>query len=77
MSEITDGTGNGNHFGSYDYIDLAGLWDVSEDVAIRVGVNNVLDKDPPIATRGSSGNTIAEAYDALGRYWFTGFSVKF
>jgi outer membrane receptor protein involved in Fe transport len=76
MSEITDGTGDGNHFGSYDYIDLAGLWDVSEDVALRVGVNNVFDDDPPITTC-CSGNTSAEAYDALGRYWFTGFSVKF
>ncbi len=77
MSEATDGTGDGNHLGSYDYIDLGGLWDVSEGVAIRVGVNNVLDKDPPVASGFSSGNTRAEAYDALGRYWFTGISVSF
>jgi outer membrane receptor protein involved in Fe transport len=76
MSDVTDGTGDGNHLGSYDYIDLGGLWDVSEGVAIRVGVNNVFDDDPPITTC-CSGNTSAEAYDALGRYWFTGFSVSF
>ena len=77
MSKVMDGTGDGNHLPSYDYIDLGALWDVSEGVSIRVGINNVLDKDPPIASGFNSGNTQAEAYDALGRYWFTGVSISF
>ncbi len=55
---------------------IPGIWDVSEGIVIRIGVNNVLDEDPPLVVFGS-GNTLPEAYDALGRYWFTGFSVRF
>jgi outer membrane receptor protein involved in Fe transport len=44
--------------------------------AVCFGVNNVLDDDPPLTTC-CSGNTLPETYDALGRYWFTGVSIKF
>jgi outer membrane receptor protein involved in Fe transport len=76
ISESEDLSGFGNDFASFDYIDLAGFWEISEGVIVRAGINNLLDKDPPITSFGS-GNTIPEAYDALGRYWFTGVSVRF
>lgn len=71
-----DGSGFGNDIDSYNYIDLAGVWDVSEGITVRVGISNIMDEDPPLTVSGS-GNTIPSAYDALGRYWFTGFSVNF
>lgn len=77
MSDVKDESGFGNDLPSFNYVDLAGIWDVSEGIVIRLGVNNVLDKDPPLVPFVVGGNTLPEAYDALGRYWFTGFSVRF
>ncbi len=71
-----DGSGRDNHFQSINYLDLSGIWAVSGDIDVRLGVNNVLDKDPPITDQGGA-NTFRGVYDALGRYWFAGASVKF
>ena len=60
---------------SQSYIDIAGLWDVTDSIRLRLGVNNVMDEDPPLAPFGS-GNTIPEIYDALGRYWFAGMTFR-
>jgi len=75
MSELKDGSGFENHLQSMSYLDLSGVWAISDRISVRIGVNNILDEDPPIASFGS-GNTLPEAYDALGRYFFTGFSLK-
>jgi outer membrane receptor protein involved in Fe transport len=75
MSEVDDASGDGFHLPSMSYIDVAGTWDVTEVVSVRLGMNNVFDEDPPLAPQGS-GNTLPDAYDALGRYWFAGFSVR-
>lgn len=66
------------------YLDLRAsyAWD---KITVRVGVNNVLDKDPPtIDTANTGGNTIyAESntypslYDTLGRYLFVNVTVDF
>lgn len=74
-SDIDDASGFEFDLPSQSYIDVSGIWDVTENVTLRVGVNNVFDEDPPLAPVGS-GNTLPEAYDALGRYWFTGISVS-
>ena len=58
------------------YIDLAAIWDVSERLQVRAGINNLFDQAPPIAGNGAgpsingNGNTFPGMYDALGRYWF-------
>ncbi|HZF17970.1 MAG TPA: TonB-dependent receptor [Steroidobacteraceae bacterium] len=65
---------------SQSYFDLAGSFTVMEKVDVRLGVNNILDRDPPLtATVGTTGNgnTFPQTYDALGRYIFGGVSVKF
>ena len=51
---------------------------------VRAGVNNVLDKDPPI-TSGTladpsifgNGNTFPQVYDSLGRLFFLNVTAKF
>ena len=48
-----------------------------------VGVNNVLDKDPPILPSTSlpapffNGNTYPQVYDTLGRYIFMNLKADF
>ena len=61
---------------SISYIDLSAIWDVTERVQMRAGINNLFDVAPPIAGNGAgpsisgNGNTFPGMYDALGRYWF-------
>ena len=52
-------------------------------MTFRVGVNNVLDNDPPIVTTfGTTGvnveaNTVAGVFDAGGRFLFAGVNLAF
>ena len=82
ISKLEDGNGNVD-LKATSYIDLAALWDVTESVQIRAGVNNLFDKAPPIAGNGAgpsingNGNTFPGMYDALGRYWFIAGGLTF
>ncbi len=65
---------------SRHYIDLAASYNVSEAWNVRVGMNNILDKDPPSTTETagfSNGNTYPQTYDAVGRYLFVGTTIDF
>lgn len=66
---------------SQNYIDLAGSWAATEWLDVRLGVNNLFDKEPPFVPQGvtarENGNTYPGAYDALGQYWFVAASVEF
>ena len=66
--------------GSYSYLDLVGTWQVKSGVQFRAGINNALDKAPPVVTSeitsGGAANTY-ETYDSMGRQWFAAFSAKF
>ena len=65
------------------YLDLALSFRVGDHYNFRLGVNNILDRDPP--TTGSqscpagpcNGNVWAQVYDALGRYVFAGVTLDF
>ena len=56
-----------------------------DKVTIRAGVNNVLDKDPPMIDTINSGgnqiyaesNTFPSVYDTAGRYLFLNLTVDF
>ena len=71
------------HLSSYSYIDLTGAMHVGDYTTVRLGVNNLFDKDPPVI--GSSdlpsvsgnGNTFPQIYDSLGRYIFGEVTVQF
>ncbi|GAA0638056.1 TonB-dependent receptor plug domain-containing protein [Brevundimonas lenta] len=63
-----------------NYIDLAAVWQVRDNVTVRAGVNNVFDIDPPLSySVGTTGNnnTYPQLYDALGRYFFFGVTANF
>jgi outer membrane receptor for ferrienterochelin and colicin len=65
---------------SGSYLDLSGSWDISKNVQIHGGINNVFDKDPPIInTEIASGGSpnYPEAYDGLGRQLFIGITAKY
>jgi outer membrane receptor protein involved in Fe transport len=57
-------------FSAQNYFDLAGSYQVNKNVTVRMAINNLFDKDPPIGSVGApfgNGNTYPGVYDALGR----------
>ncbi len=76
--------------GSYDtfdrrmpgmnYLDLSASWQVVKSIQLRAGVNNVLDKDPPIVSSNVAASGAANSfptYDQLGRQLYVAFTAKF
>ena len=69
--------------GQRDYLDLYASWAVTNRTVLRIGVNNVFDKDPPIVSSSvagapfGNGNTYPQVYDALGRRIFLSATVNF
>jgi outer membrane receptor protein involved in Fe transport len=74
-----NGTGGAN-WDAHDWIDLAGTWQMTDSVQLRLGVNNVFDEDPPMSSDvgngPGNGNVFPGYYDALGRYIFMGLSLE-
>jgi outer membrane receptor for ferrienterochelin and colicin len=59
---------------NYSYVDLTAVWAISRHVQLRLGCNNLFDKDPPfipleVSGRGGGLNTFP-TYDLLGRNLF-------
>ncbi len=69
--------------GSRSYIDFSASVTVMEKYTLRLGANNLLDKDPPLngsstcPTGPCNGNTWPQAYDALGRQVFLTIGAEF
>jgi iron complex outermembrane recepter protein len=65
---------------AYNYLDLQATWNVNEQLQIRAGANNLLDKDPPLVNTdivaGGAANTYS-TYDLFGRQLFLGFTARF
>lgn len=64
---------------SFSFFDLSGSYSFDK-VTLRLGVNNVLDKNAPVingdVNLNQNGNTYPQRYDALGRTVFFGVSVE-
>lgn len=67
--------------GSQSYFDLSASARITDMFKLRVGVNNLFDKIPPIvgnaAAPSGNGNTYPQVYDAMGRRIFAGVSMNF
>ncbi|SMF66865.1 TonB-dependent receptor domain-containing protein [Allosphingosinicella indica] len=81
---------NINGIKAQSYFDLTSTFRIGENYSFRLGVNNILDRSPPvIGSNGASGvinacpgvtcsgNTFPQVYDALGRYIFAGVTLDF
>jgi outer membrane cobalamin receptor len=66
----------GTWLSARSYIDLGASYLIASKVTMRVGVNNLFDKDPPLVDLDylpavfGNGNTFPQVYDTLGRYIF-------
>ena len=65
---ITNGIAD---IGNESYFDLGATYHFNDDLQATLGINNILDTEPPMApSQSSSGFT--GTYDPLGRYLFLG-----
>lgn len=69
---------------SYSYFDLTAAVKLGEKMTLRLGVNNIFDKNPPIiggstlpGPPAGNGNTFPQVYDSLGRFIFGELIAQF
>ena len=74
---------------SYSLLDTSGTWGINDTLQLRVGVDNLLNKNPPILNRNPatamSGGTLdpnagggaGGNYDVLGRRYYVGVRAQF
>jgi iron complex outermembrane recepter protein len=76
----------GSHVADYSYFDLSGSVNLNENLLLRLGINNILDKTPPALDAGllgatsnawGNGNTWPGVYDPLGRMFFVNVTAKY
>ena len=83
LQDTTIGT-----FDTYDaarpainYFDLSATYQINDMFSMRAGVNNLLDKDPPVLSQDAIGvglpNTEEGEYDLLGRTIYVGLTANF
>ena len=70
------------YIAAYDYFDLETGMDVTDHIHVKLGINNVADKRPPVIGLINNpllvnGNMAAGVYDVLGRYMFLGLTAKY
>jgi len=69
--------------GSRSYFDLNATFHAADKLTFSLGVNNLLDKDPPlvgasmISATSGNGNTYPGVYDSLGRYIYFSATVRY
>lgn len=68
-----------NQLRGQSYLDLGATIQVMANSDIRIGLNNVLDREPPLVggSLAENGNTIAGFYDTLGRFAFARATLRF
>ena len=75
-----------DHIPAYNYFDASADMTLLSNIDVRLGVNNIADKEPPLVLNGTlsqcpnttcNDNTWVGTYDALGRYLFVDVTAKF
>ncbi|MDJ0793161.1 MAG: TonB-dependent receptor [Woeseiaceae bacterium] len=62
---------------SASYVDLYAKYQFSDRVMGFVGIDNVLDEEPPVSVDGFNDNTDVRTFDTIGQYYYAGFKLNF
>jgi len=62
---------------SITYWDASAAWNFSDNISVRVGLNNAFDKQPPTYQPNVQSGTDPSVYDVIGRRWFAQVRMKF
>lgn len=83
LGALSGATVDFNKIAAANYFDLTARFEISNNLSLTMGVDNLLDKRPPIVgydlgtTSYNSGNTYPSTYDALGRRFAASAHIKF
>jgi outer membrane receptor protein involved in Fe transport len=66
-----------NSVASATYLNLSGSYDVNKNVQVFATINNLLNKNPPMAPGGNGYPTNPVYFDTYGMAWKVGFRLKF
>lgn len=70
--------GNGNSLDAINYFDVSAQFDLPRSASLTLGVNNVLDEEPPLVGSGLADNANSlTGYDQAGRYLFGSITVRY
>ena len=59
-----------------NYFDLNAVFRFMGNHDVVVGINNLLDEEPPMSGLSTNANTIAGFYDTLGRYLYANMTLR-
>lgn len=59
------------------YHDLSATYDLTSNISLSGGVNNLFDEEAPYFSKNNDSNTDPFTYDVLGRYFFVRANMKF
>ena len=69
---------------AFNYLDLSVSWEAGDHLSLVGGINNVMDRDPPLLSHsvifddfGGGNENIYTAYDTLGRQFFLTLTARF
>jgi outer membrane receptor protein involved in Fe transport len=68
---------NTNSVASATYLNLSGSYDIGDHVSVFASINNLLNKDPPVAPGGNGYPTNPVYFDTYGMFWRVGVRAKF
>ena len=83
LSFVTTDYPGFNRISNYSYLDTSAAMEVAKGITVLLGINILLDKDPPTVLSGNcaagpcNGNTFSQTYDVLGRYIYLHVAAKF
>lgn len=62
---------------SVAYLDLGAGWEFRKDMSIRVGLNNAMNKQPPVYSPNVQSGTDPSTYDVIGRRFYVQAQLHF
>ena len=71
--------GSLHRVGSYSVWDAQWAWAASEAASVRIGVRNMLDRDPPFTNQGNASQVGYDPgyADPRGRFWYVSATWRF
>lgn len=79
LGGVDDAVFGEEHLAAYNLYDVGGSWDMTDDLSFSFGVENILDKQPPVwagAVGAGQFNTDGSTYEQLGRQYRLGIKWK-
>ncbi len=63
--------------GSTVYVDASARWEPTDSLVVRLGVDNLTDRDPKLYTPDQDSGTNPSVYDVIGRRWYLSGTYRF